>query len=327
MDDRICMRGDATCMRGRSGGGSVPAPAVVIRGSVGQNGRNDPGDSRAIQSALNRIDAVDGGPDPELKVDGLPWSKTIAAIRKFQMAQKLPQDGRVDPGGPTLRRLNEMLAEPPLEPNPYLVPLLLTQVIQARSCILAAKARLSLANASTPTLSQDARASANFHFALDKLKNPDQELTRIRGVYDVMAQVLARGYDDQDLAVWTGVFIPNTIDSEEEFVAWTVAGGHQHGGETGNLRGHTVRRDLIYVCGRFAFRPADERLIVILHELAHYCGPDFDTPDWINDYGKGWPDDAPVAGLPPHKRSRNADSFATFAFDAAFHRKAVRAQT
>lgn len=83
----------------------------TISGPVGDGPRakNLPGDVSTIQHLLNDINAGVGGADPKLTVDGICGSKTRAAIQKFQLHHfgwKLA-DGRVDPSGPTLIRMNE----------------------------------------------------------------------------------------------------------------------------------------------------------------------------------------------------------------------------
>jgi len=84
--------------------------ARSISASVGLSGINRKDDSIAVQELLNRVPPDQGGPVPLLGVDGLPWQKTIAAIKHFQKVRgilKVP-DGRVDPNGPTLKALNEI---------------------------------------------------------------------------------------------------------------------------------------------------------------------------------------------------------------------------
>jgi hypothetical protein len=81
----------------------------TISASVGQGGTNTKPDAITVQKLLNQVPAVEGGPQIPLKVDGLAWHKTIAAIKRFQsinLGHKWP-DGRVDPGGKTLARLND----------------------------------------------------------------------------------------------------------------------------------------------------------------------------------------------------------------------------
>ena len=97
-------------MRMASGGCSMcDAPrgsgTASIKGSVGRGGRNLPDDVKAIQSALNEEDEVDGGPSVPLDVDGLVGPFTIAAIEKYQRRQLGWADGRVDPDGPTIHAL------------------------------------------------------------------------------------------------------------------------------------------------------------------------------------------------------------------------------
>jgi hypothetical protein len=83
--------------------------ARSISGSVGLGGVNRKSDSMTVQELLNNVSPEDGGPSPPLKVDGLPWQKTIAAIKKFQTAQCgfATPDGRVGANGRTLAKLNE----------------------------------------------------------------------------------------------------------------------------------------------------------------------------------------------------------------------------
>ena len=83
--------------------------ARSIAKSVGLGGTNRKDDSMTVQELLNKVPPDEGGPVPLLAVDGLPWQKTIAAIKNFQRVKvglKFP-DGRVDPNGPTLAALNK----------------------------------------------------------------------------------------------------------------------------------------------------------------------------------------------------------------------------
>ena len=88
--------------------------ARSILSSVGAGGVNRKDDSITIQELLNKVPQSEGGPIPALNVDGLPWQKTIAAIKNFQRKQlrvSMP-DGRVDPNGPTLAKLNQFDGPP-----------------------------------------------------------------------------------------------------------------------------------------------------------------------------------------------------------------------
>jgi peptidoglycan hydrolase-like protein with peptidoglycan-binding domain len=76
---------------------------TIIKGSVGSGGANKPEDTRLVQRLLNDARARDGG--QRLAVDGIAGPKTNAAILQFQSSHGLLADGRIDPGGPTLKRL------------------------------------------------------------------------------------------------------------------------------------------------------------------------------------------------------------------------------
>lgn len=78
----------------------------TISSAVGRGGRNfPPVDVMTVQYLLNCVPAGQGGSVPELVVDGAVGPKTIAAIEKFQRSFGGFGDGRVDPGGATLRAL------------------------------------------------------------------------------------------------------------------------------------------------------------------------------------------------------------------------------
>ena len=67
--------------------------------SVGKGGKNAPEDVTLVQQLL-----IDRGEDPG-PVDGVCGARTIAAIRAFQGRFLARPDGRVDPGGRTIREL------------------------------------------------------------------------------------------------------------------------------------------------------------------------------------------------------------------------------
>lgn len=83
--------------------------ARTISNSVGRmGGKNAPQDVVTVQQLLNQVPVGEGGPVPGLDVDGLCGTKTTTAIQKFQLKHFgwSGADGRVDPNGPTLAKLN-----------------------------------------------------------------------------------------------------------------------------------------------------------------------------------------------------------------------------
>jgi peptidoglycan hydrolase-like protein with peptidoglycan-binding domain len=72
---------------------------------------NDRADVKTVQGLLNVVPVEAGGPDPKLDVDGRVGPKTISAISAFQQCQFGFQDGLVEPGKITLRRLNELASQ------------------------------------------------------------------------------------------------------------------------------------------------------------------------------------------------------------------------
>ena len=74
---------------------------VIIKGSVGAGGNNGIADTRKIQKLLNAI-----FPSTLLSVDGDCGPKSIRRIRRFQKRFMAKLDGRVEPAGRTLKKLN-----------------------------------------------------------------------------------------------------------------------------------------------------------------------------------------------------------------------------
>lgn len=84
-----------------------------ISASVGNGGKNLDNDVQTVQILLNQAPVSKGGPNPPIDIDGWCGPATNKAILAFQRAQQLPvQDGRVDPGKNTIRRLNEAAEGP-----------------------------------------------------------------------------------------------------------------------------------------------------------------------------------------------------------------------
>lgn len=82
---------------------------IKIKFTVGKAAINNPDDVASIQQLLNdNIGAMT--PYATISVDGLSGSKTIGLIDEFQRRiLKLPHpDGRVDPNGKTLQKLNQL---------------------------------------------------------------------------------------------------------------------------------------------------------------------------------------------------------------------------
>jgi hypothetical protein len=82
---------------------------ITITASVGKNGQNKVQDTFPMQIMLNKF-IIPGclKPTQMLAVDGIIGKKTIAAIRDFQrrICGFSNPDGRIDPGGETLKALN-----------------------------------------------------------------------------------------------------------------------------------------------------------------------------------------------------------------------------
>lgn len=82
--------------------------AINITSSVGKGGTNNKTDVKKVQNALNVV-----YPSLALVTDGICGSKTIRRIERFQRRFLNNPDGRIDPNGRTIKRLN--IASPDLQ--------------------------------------------------------------------------------------------------------------------------------------------------------------------------------------------------------------------
>jgi hypothetical protein len=92
--------------------------AKTIARRVGLGGDNLPADVKVVQGLLNQVPPASGGPSSTLLITDLCTKATTDAIQKFQLHHFgwSLADGRVDPGGPTLKKLNEFEPVAPLPP-------------------------------------------------------------------------------------------------------------------------------------------------------------------------------------------------------------------
>lgn len=169
-----CYRTNLTPLLGGLSG--VKEPPTVLARSVGRNGANQAVDVKKVQHLLNRIAPEDGGPEELLKEDGFIGPITTGAIHKFQQHHKTASDDKVDPGGPTLAKMNEVAGSR----DPELTRLLTDVFLRLRTAASLQQIRdtarkgLRTAELATDHLSLglgDAKPwrLAALHFSLDKI--------------------------------------------------------------------------------------------------------------------------------------------------------------
>lgn len=318
--------------------------AIQISSPVGIGGANLSPDVRTIQDALNRVSPADGGANPPLVVDGVCGSKTKNAIQQFQLKQFgwSGADGKINPGGQTITRLNEILgANRPLAGGPS-VPkvddetsneifktMMTAGLMRAKRLILAAQNNLDLAlvqvdQPNTPSVIPSfGRAErmrlANRYFKIDEMNigQRRQVLSRIRYVYSTMLQVFERPgglWGEKAFQIDSSGL---TFKESPTSAAHTDYSGYFKGGKSNQfqkeLRGDSiffVRENIAY------FANMNNGVGTIIHELAHFCGDE--RTGWrIDDFGAyGEPEKPRVARLTLAQRVRHADTYAYFAIAA-----------
>ena len=129
-----------------------------ISASVGRSGGiNRAADVKIVQALLNNVPQASAGPLPKLQIDGLCGPKTIDAIQKFQTRHfgMTAADGRVDPSGRTLAKLNEFDASTPAFPQITTASMLRCPHGGSVSAVLSKSAPTGSMNSGTPLSTSD----------------------------------------------------------------------------------------------------------------------------------------------------------------------------
>lgn len=303
---------------------------VVLSGSVGQGGRNLFSDVQLVQGLLNVAGSFASAGKPPLKIDGLVGPLTIATISRFQSATLRFADGRIDPHGPTLARLNVLtplpilakaktgsaqafVGAPPAAPDPVRsmapVEAAIATIPQARLWQTLALAHIKSLEAGLIlsggiVLFPQVFNIANTHFHLDR--DPGQIILNCQKI-GLIFQRIGRMMDEPSRHFREG---PETQKSK-----WADAktGGFLNNGPT----------EVVTFRTRFPLVGPMCRAAMMIHEGAHYCGSkgeiihfahEFPTPngepqdDGTNDY----------ASMPTAEAIRNAASYAAFAIHVSF---------
>jgi hypothetical protein len=315
--------------------------AVAIGAPVGIGGSNQPPDVIKIQDALNRIAPADGGAAPPLATDGACGPKTKNAIQQFQLKQFgwSGADGKINPGGQTITRMNEILGgNRPLDASggypavddrqadEIFRTAMTTGILRAKKWIYAARTNLDIAltyvdRPDAPGVFEvfgrkERMRLANLYFRIDDFSPAQRRLIleRVRSVFATMLQVFERPG-----GVWgekafeidsTGV----VHKQSKTATAHTNGGGFFKGGKESPFQKGQRADSIFFVRENLAyFSDLDRGTKTIVHELAHFCG-DHRTGWEIEDFGAyGEPEQTRVAKLSPWQRVRHADSYARFA--------------
>jgi hypothetical protein len=317
---------------------SKKSDGTTISAPVGVGGKNRDADVRTVQQLLNDVPTASGGPIQPLAVDGLIGPKTIAAIGRFQKAQFGWQDGRVDPGGPTIARLSSIAQRSggadfdkgeaaTGQSNPILEAFRLTtmtiSIPDAKAAVTQALSRVDQAatfvmlGGSGLTTNPASFDIIDRHFLFKGVGREQtlSELHFMRSIFLRMKTVL-----DNRTSVFGGpMWGPNLFDidpfpdkTDPRVKAYVPRASAEH------TDGVTPNR--MYLCRGLDGQTQDRYTHILIHELGHFV--DDEAPETeIIDHGYAF--FGTLKTLPHDKRLHNADTYAIFAFENAFGKERV----
>ena len=195
LDDRCIGR----TMEGR------PSGDLLIAGAVGPGCTNGRDDVLVVQSLLNVAYARIRVPSRTIPVDGIVGPETHAALLHFQRTHFGAGDGRVEPAGRTLVRLNAVAAGPPRASGtarsasvPSPLELALGAAALARRWAVDAREHLAplLETSGRRRRQADRLATVNTHFHLDRDASGTRgSIARVVEVFARIEQVLGTAAD------------------------------------------------------------------------------------------------------------------------------------
>lgn len=294
-----------SCAAHEPGGPRAFSPTdLVLTRPVGRGAAVSGPDVLTVQKALNEIPPELGGPVEKLDPDGKVGRFTLAAIEKFQQQHFGFKDGRIDLFGKTHAKLSSMRPA-----KLAFVNAAKGNLAEALLTIRAAVAKLLLAQTEVLTggglLGPRNIEMVNLHFDVLKSPSPLDAIDGLKAVYDRMLSVFARPG-----GLWGVSAFDADPFTEPDAVAFTSLGGFDHQGQFIGW----MRIDAIYICEVYLTTFADDKIVTLVHELAHFVGPS--AGNVITDHADGLTDSAAMKALPPARKQRTAQSFANFAFHA-----------
>lgn len=308
---------------------------ISIATSVGEGGSNRSADVTTIQKALNHFPDSMGGASPKLTVNGIADRALTEAIEKFQRRQTGFVDGRVDPDKRTVTRINELAATVWVTvPDKTITDVYADIMPDALRCVLAAdaallSARLAFTRPGALSWTPPAVAMINRHFSLDKNPNAANDFELIKGLIRNMVALFHRnlGGAEKTFVAAPGRFSAARVNVSG-VLALSFSGGinmhgsnKSHGQDGGDV---DLPADKIMLMPKFRFASRDTQVITLIHELGHFLGAPDGSPDMIDDPPGGSSAPEVISQQPAQKRPRLAECYATFAFEAAFHRDPIR---
>jgi hypothetical protein len=309
-----------------------------ITGAVGAGGSNAKTDVLVVQQLLNSTPPEDGGPELLLAEDGLIGPRTQAAIDRYQRKVLSRPDGRIDPGGPTIKALSGLICSspavlpgrlgliarpnqkagkppaPPSTPDP-----IATQAIADGRKILKdlepriMSLRFKLTHQFPPTV-----AFCNKHFAAGKSTVTPGEIGFINrivaGIHFHVARFNAFGIQLIDNVI---LFDPK----DDKNLGWTVRGGTKLSTKQFQIYQDKDTKKMIKAPGQsvfltngFAQQTGIDKDWTVLHEMAHFVGPRDGTGIQIDDHA--YADNPKFGTLSKFQRLHNAETISLFLLEA-----------
>jgi hypothetical protein len=290
---------------------------------------------------------MEGGPLSPLEVDGWIGQHTNRAITRFQQHHFTWSDGTVHPGQRTHAKLREYQGVQ--RPGDYSSgtsgngrfvadPVTMARfhglIANAKGWINAAIRKLELARdfAGGRGYGGESYALVDKYFHLDQLPRPSVfgRIVYLERIFYQMRSCIA--HSSPATSMGSGYFQedPSWHNHPKSKVrAFTHYGGYtrrsRHGGgppmsKEDNYTGPNLRQDAIYVCTAVIKKWKDETLTeTLVHELAHFCGPEVDRIDRIGDWSyRHRPD---FFRLNAFTAVRTADCYSEFAGEARLRRE------
>jgi hypothetical protein len=338
--------GETRCVRGSFVADSAEPDdtlhfPISIGKAVGPGAPNECEDVKTIQKALNRFPDSMGGPQPKLTPNGNLDRLTMGAIEKFQRRQIGFTDQKIEPDRWMINRINELVLTIWMTVPDRTMKKVYEMILpEARRCVQAANAALQSARpvfdplgalGALGTIAQavPALTMINRHFLLDQNPKAARDFEMISELFRKILTLLHLNVDG-----WERTFVPapgrfsaDSMATSHVLAMCRSNGANMKGGRKAKAQDGsdvTLPNDKVMIMVPFTFASRDLQIMTVIHELAHFVGHPEGSPNEIDDPPSGSSEPSEIANLPPQKRPRLAECYATFAFEARFGREPIR---
>jgi hypothetical protein len=322
---------------------AIEASEELLTGPVSYNrGKSD--DIEIVQTLLNNIAPLQGGPALQLTVDGIFGLKTNAAVTHFQQKWLGWNDGRVDSAGPTLSKMKDLVSASPSAqkgtignigkgkkkvqtkgPSLFDLQIYDFYVDAAKSAVARIREKIGILHWKISRRDKTTIALMRKHFLKSNETLSEHDINHVLAIVSRTHSHMARAnvfgrFNYENHIMYDFDPDPGTA------IAWTSYGGDKLSINQSQIYFEKKKNKLIkapgstiFITNIFLDYNQSEQSWIMLHEYCHLVGDLTASPNRINDNGYAF--EGNFVSMPKFLKLHNAESISFFMTEFCFGTK------